>query len=89
MCKYTSLFLNIPVDETCKYFLDKLFPIIDDLYLGYNRIYFAKILENCTKNNLFLFKIIYYLQIDGCPMGGCVSPTLANIFFSHHETVVR
>ena len=42
-------------------------------------------LENCTKNNLFLFNGQSYLQIDGCPMGGCVSPTLANTFLSHHE----
>ena len=27
-----------------------------------------------------------YLQINGCPMGGYVSPTLTIIFLSHHET---
>ena len=26
-----------------------------------------------------------YVQRDGAPMGGCISPTLANIFLSYHE----
>ena len=63
-----GLFTNIPVDETCKIVLDKLFPKIEDLYLGFNRIDSAKMLENCTNNNLFLFNEQTYLQIDGCPM---------------------
>ena len=27
-----------------------------------------------------------YTQEDGCPMGGCISPTLANSFLCHFET---
>ena len=42
-------------------------------------------LDNCTRDNLFMFNKNLYLQIDGAPMGGCVSPTLANIFLGHHE----
>ena len=59
-----SLFTNIPIDETCKIILDNLFPNIDGLYLGYNRVEFAKMLDNCTKNNLFLFNGQCYLQIE-------------------------
>ena len=82
-----SLFTNIPIDETCKIVLDKLFPKIDDLYLGYNRTDFAKMLENFTKSNIFLFNGQTYLQTDGCPMGGCIFPALGCIFLCHHETM--
>ena len=27
-----------------------------------------------------------YTQPDGCPMGGCISQTLANVFLFHHES---
>ena len=29
--------------------------------------------------------IYIYKQIEGAPMGGCCSPTLANIFLNHYE----
>ena len=78
--------INVPFDETCKIVLDKISSRIDDLYIGYNIIYSTKMLENCTKNNLFLLNEQTYLQIDGYTEGGCVSSALANIFHSHHET---
>ena len=40
-------------------------------------------LENCSKDKLFTFHEQLYLQIDGAPMGVCVSSTLANLFL--HE----
>ena len=33
-----------------------------------------------------MVKLMSKLNIDGCPMGGCISPTMANIFLNHHET---
>ena len=45
----------------------------------------SRVLENCTRNNLFMFNSQYYLQIDGAPMGGCFSSTLANIFLNFRE----
>ena len=30
---------------------------------------------------------VLYKQVDGAPMGGCVSPVLANIFLSYHENI--
>ena len=50
-----------------------------------SRKVFSKILENCTKNNVFLFDGKLYQQLDGCPMGGCISSAMANVFLCHHE----
>ena len=33
----------------------------------------------------FLFNNQLYIQLDGAPMGGSISPTQANIFLCHHE----
>ena len=44
-------------------------------------------LQLCAKDNLFLFNSETFFQIDGAPMGGCVSPTLADIFMGFHEQV--
>ena len=75
-----SLFTNIPILETCEIILEKLFPETDSMHLGFNKTQFRNMLKNCTQNNLFIFNGNPYLQLDGCPMGGCISPTLANIF---------
>ena len=77
----SSLFTNIPIDETCTIILNEIFPSDDSVYNGFRRKDFSKILDNCTKNNIFLFNKQLYQQKDGAPMGGCVSPSLANIFF--------
>ena len=53
--------------------------------LGFNKTQFCNILNNCAQNNLFLFNDHTYLKLDGCPVGGCISPTLANIFLCYHE----
>ena len=81
----TSLFTNIPVSETCSIVLDALFPEPTSHYNGFNRGTFAKILDNCASNNLFLFNNETYLQTEGAPMGGVLSPTLANVFLCYHE----
>ena len=62
-----------------------LFPLPDTVYDGFTRASFSKILNLCTKDNLFLFNEQLYKQLDGAPMGGSISPTLANIFLCHHE----
>ena len=82
-----SLFTNIPVDETCKIILEKLFPHKNSKFQGFDRLLFGKLLDNCCKNNIFLFNNELYSQIEGAPMGGCVSPILADIFLSHYEKI--
>ena len=79
-----DLFTSIPIDETIDIILDKVFPG-SVLYRGYDRDLLKKVLENCTKNNLFLFDNECFQQVDGAPMGGCISPLLADIFLGHYE----
>jgi hypothetical protein len=79
-----SLFTNIPVSETIEIILTKLFTN-NELFNGFDKNTFKKLLELCCRDNLFLFNKDLYLQKDGAPMGGCVSPTVADIFLSHHE----
>ena len=81
-----SLFTNVPVAETCEIVLDKLFPISNSIHEGFSKSLFEKILKNCI-DNIFLFNGNTYQQIDGFPMGNCISPIMANIFMCHHEQI--
>ena len=69
-----SVFTNITIKETCNIILDKLFPHNDNIFEGFTRDLFSKILANCTKDNVFLFDKQLYVQRDGAPMGGCIYP---------------
>ena len=82
-----SLFTNIPISETCNLILEKLFKDNSAKYLGFDKNNFRKLLELCCTNNIFLFNKQLYTQIDGAPMGGCVSPTLADFFLGHFENI--
>ena len=55
------------------------------MYEGYSKSSFLRILKNCVENNFFIFDGKVYEQVDGCPMGGCVSPTMASTFLCFHE----
>ena len=70
-----SLFTYIPIIETCKIIIDKLFPEPDSMHLGFNKNQIRNLINNCTQNNLFLFNGITYMQLDGCPIYVCISPT--------------
>ena len=80
-----SLYTNVPLSETCEIIIDKLFPTPDFVYEGFSRKLFSKVLKNCAHNNIFLFDSKLFLQADGAPMGGCLSPTMANAFLCNHE----
>ena len=82
-----SLFTNIPVAETCQIILNKLFPQQNSTHYGFDKMQFERMLNNCLQNNIFLFNGNVYEQVDGCPMGGCISPTMANIFLCHYEKI--
>ena len=56
------------------------------LHSGFSKFQFKKMLKNCVDNNVFLFNEDVYEQVDGCPMGGCISPTMANVFLCFHES---
>ncbi|NJL51450.1 MAG: hypothetical protein HC930_03140 [Hydrococcus sp. SU_1_0] len=65
-----SLFTNIPVDETIDIVLTKCFNNDVTNFCGFDKKSFRALLENCTKNNVFLFDKQLYSQKDGAPMGG-------------------
>ena len=79
----SSLFTNIPLDETIEIILKankakKLGKILNHAVL-------KEALEISTKNCNFIFNEVVYEQLDGVAMGSPLGPTLANIFMCHFE----
>jgi hypothetical protein len=80
----TSLFTNIPVDETIEIIPNHIFASC--IYFeGFNRSQFIKLLSLSVKNCHFIFNGQIYQQIDGVAMGSPLGPLFANIFMSFHE----
>ena len=79
-----SLFTNIPLSETCDIIENNLhqgnynLPIKIEL--------FVKLLKIAVTESVFLFNSKYYKQVNGCSMGGPLSPNLANIFMCDFES---
>ena len=63
------------------------FPNSDSTFFGFNKKLFFKVLQLYNKYNLFLLNSETFFQIDDVPLGGCVSPTLADICMGFHEEV--
>ena len=76
-----DLYTNIPLRET----IDICMAKIDSSLFNIPTNLFRKMLELSVFNTFFLFDGNYYKQTDGLGMGLPLSPTLANIFLSHHE----
>ncbi len=80
----TSLYTNIPIDETIDIILKQLYeirptpPPID-------RTDFERLLTFATKNSHFLFDGKMYDQIDGVSMGSPLAPLLAENFLQEFE----
>ena len=80
----TSLFTNIPVDETIEIIANHIFASC--MYFeGFDRSQFIKLLSLSVKNCHFIFNGRIYQQIDGVAMGSPLGPLFANIFMSFHE----
>ncbi|KAK3725845.1 hypothetical protein QZH41_014073 [Actinostola sp. cb2023] len=79
----SSLFTNIPLDETIKILTEKAFN--NDWF---NRTYnlnitksdLVQLLNVATKDQLFQFDGLLYEQFDGVAMGSPLGPLLANVF---------
>ena len=80
-----SLFTNVPLDETIKICIDKLFKS-DMTVSGLNKKEMFEMLSLTLKESIILFDNKYYSQIDGVAMGSPLGPTLANIFLCYHES---
>ncbi|XP_068692858.1 uncharacterized protein [Montipora foliosa] len=85
MCSWdvTSLFTNVPLDETIQICLDRLYSLPDPPQLP--RSVLKDLLRFATKKSHFIFDGQYYDQIDGVAMGSPLGPVLANIFMCHFE----
>ena len=79
----TSLFTNVPLDETIQICLDRLYSLPDPPQLP--RSVLKDLLQFATKKSHFIFDGQYYDQIDGVAMGSPLGPVLANIFMCHFE----
>ena len=80
----TSLFTNIPLDETIKIIARQLF-CNSEIFHGFSQFKFIKLLNLAVENCHFIFNGKFYDQVDGVAMGSPLGPLLANIFLSFHE----
>ena len=91
MCSFdvTSLFTNIPLEETIGICLDSLYrdpdvpsPVVPETLL-------RKLLFKATTEIEFSFDNIMYRQVDGVAMGSPLGPILANIFCGFCEAKIN
>ena len=84
----SSLFTNIPLNETVNIILDNLFSGTDEVQVEncvFSKPQFKKLLEFAVKNNHFIFNNHLYEQTDGVAMGSPLGPSFANIFMCSLE----
>ena len=80
----TSLFTNIPLDETISIICENCSEdTLDNLNI--ERKDLKKLLELAVKENVFMFNEELYKQVDGVAMGSPLGPAFANAFLCHHE----
>ena len=75
----TSLFTNIPLDETISICSNELFDI-KQYVSNLDRASFEKLLRFATKESFFIFNKNFYKQLDGVAMG-----SFADAFLCNHE----
>ena len=83
-----SLFTNVPLDETIKIVISKLFKNKDSRVEGLKSFQFERLLRTATQESHFYFRGNYFNQIDSVSMGSPLAPTLANIFVSELENKI-
>ena len=81
----TSLFTNIPLQDTIEIILEKIFYDDDVLFHGYNKEYFRKILEIAVQDTYFIFNNKIYKQVDAVSMCSPLGPIMANAFMCSLE----
>ena len=79
----TSLFTNIPLDETINIAVEAIFEHNPNIKISKPEL--KKLFKYSTSETHFLFDNKYYDQIDGVAMGSPLGPILANLFMSYHE----
>ena len=87
----TSLFTNIPVQETIEIILNRLFQDNDFIFDNYecqsalNKSQLKELLQLASLDNHFLFDGEIYNQIDDVAMGSPLDPILAMAFMCYME----
>ena len=87
MCSFdvTSLFTNVPVNETIDIIIEKLFPGDDSKYYNMSKKEFRQLLSLAVKDSVFIFDKKIFKQVEGLAMGSPLAPVMANIFLCHFE----
>ena len=80
----TSLFTNIPLQETIDIAINFIFNHNPNLNM--TRKGLKKLFLFATSQTHFIFNSKFYNQIDGVAMGSPLAPVLANIFMVFHES---
>jgi hypothetical protein len=82
----TSLFTNVPVDESVSIIRNKLSEdatLKDRTSLSADQI--ADLLSLCLKTTYFVYQGQFFKQVEGAAMGSPVSPIVADLFMEHFE----
>ena len=80
----TSLFTNIPFQETTDIAMNLIFNHNPNLNITKKEL--KKLFLFATSQTHFVFNSKFYNQIDGAAMGSLVVPVLANIFMGFYES---
>ena len=80
----TSLFTNIPLQETIDIAISLIFNHNPNLNITTKEL--KKLLLFATSQTHFIFNSEFYNQIDGVAMGSPLAPVLVNIFMVFHES---
>ena len=81
----TSLFTNIPLNETVNLAVDLI--LSNEPNLKINKDELKKLFFFATAQTHFLFNGDFFDQIGGVAMGSPLAPVLANLFMGHHENI--
>ena len=79
----TSLFTNIPLQETINTTINLILNHNPNLYISKNEL--KKLPLFPTSQTQFIFNSKFYNQIDGVVMGSPLNPVLANISMGFYE----
>ena len=80
----TSLFTNIPLQETIDIAINLIFNHNHNLNITEKKL--KKLFLFATSQTHFIFNSKFYNQIDGAVMGSPLAPVLANIFMGFYES---
>ena len=92
-CDVSSLFTNVPLDETLRILVEKAFTgnwFNATHKLNISKSDLVELLQVATKSQLFQFDGRLYEQVDGIAMGSPLGPLVANAsLYSNEEQLER